>query len=196
MAIFDTEKYLKNISGDIGRVRSLASSQVTGPGLSAQNQLADLQRSQGVALGNLANQQLGSLQTAQNQMQLMGGLSAGANERLARENLRRSGMAQQGLQSDFAGLASDITSADLARQEQQKFQSLMATPQLEQGLTNTRLQAAAANQLAEEYRNASRKGLFGNILGAAGGIVGTVYGGPAGGAAGAAIGKGVGGIFS
>jgi len=195
MAVFNIDQLLQTLEGDVNAVRRLRDKDITGVTGSGQFALDDLDRSRGIASGNLTRQQLGSLQSAQDQMALRGGLSAGANERLARRNLNQGAMAQQGLFSDFAGLRNDAMMQNLGMQEAQKFQSMMAVPGMETGITNSRIAAKAANDRAEALRQARKGNIFSGILGGLGGVVGGVFGGPAGASAGASIGSGIGGIF-
>ena len=186
---------------DIGGVRSLANTPVTGMNASG-NAAANYAT-------NMYNQQL-------NQMGMQGqsglassmanlsryGMDSGAGERLGRQNMMAGLMGQQNLGATHATNLANIGRQNIAQQEQQRYNALMQLPSMQQGLTQLQYYADsnAANAvnnaaLANMSAAAARQQGIGNSLGTIGQIGGAAFGGPVGSIVGGVGGKLLGGLF-
>ena len=160
---------------DIGYMRNYASNPINGlnaSGLAAQNAIK--LQSQG-QLQDFLNQQAGQQNTANASLQRYGA-DSGASERLASSSMRAGLLGQQALARGTAEDLANMTTQNLAQQEQYKYGAAGALPQMTSGLmmnkytadsgnAQSALQARLANMSADQARS---QAITGAVLGGAG----------------------------
>ena len=148
---------------DIGYMRGYASNPITGlnqSGLAAQNAINMQSRGQ---LQDFLNQQAGQQNTANASLQRYGA-DSGASERLASNSMRAGLLGQQALARGTSEDLANMTTQNLAQQEQYKYGAAGALPQMTSGLmmnkytadsgnAQSALQARLANMAADQARS-------------------------------------------
>ncbi len=188
------------LDSDIAAIRKARDRDITDVRQSGQLQLDLLRQREQEALGDISRAGAQGLATTQQQLATTGGLSAGAQERLARQQNQSVLREQQRAGGIFAQQETGIRAADIAGQEAIKNQALFSTPQLQAIPLELKAQAEAANARARAVQAEANRKRFGALGSIAGTVIGAGLGagsGPAGMAAGAQIGGSVGGgLFS
>lgn len=193
---------LQQFQQDIGGVRSLANTPVTGLN-TAGRAATDLARTAYQdQLEGLFGQQGSQLATAQANLGRFGA-DAGSAERLATQNMRQGLLGQQQLGRANVQNLANIAAQNTAQQEQNRVGALMALPQISQAPLSMQLGVDQANaglmnqaNLANMSADAVRRQNIGSALGSIGQIGGLALGGPMGGAIGGMIGGQLGGLFA
>ena len=187
---------------DIGGVRSLANTPVTGmnaSGIAAADYATQMYNQQLNQMGMQGQSGLASSMANLNRY----GADSGAQERMGRQNMMAGLMGQQNLGATHATNLANIGQRNIAQQEQQRYNALMQLPSMQQGAVQMQYgadlnSAQAANDaaLANMGAQAARRQGIGNSLGTIGQIGGAAFGGPIGSLAGGVGGNLLGGLFS
>ena len=181
----DAQSY-KQYETDVGGVRNLATTPVTGLDVGGQA-TSDLANTvYGNQLDQMNRQAMSNLATGQAGVQRYGA-DAGSMERLAGQNMRQQLIGQQGLGQTNMQNQADIASRNIGQQLQNQNTALMALPQMSAMPFQTEVTANASNQQANAAQMQGLGSMAGMALGASGG--------PMGMALGSALGGQVGGLF-
>lgn len=169
----------KKMGASAERIEQLSVDPITGQrastGMGQQMMLQNMQNQQ----GDLAKATQQSAQDALTQSSIYGGVGGAAGARIASQAANQSAIGQQGLSQ---GLQQDINKSiysDLASQEDQKFQALMAMPSIYGGISDQQqkanmnmMTAQAGNQQAKQAMKSAQMGMLGDIAGmATGGLM-------------------------
>lgn len=184
---------LREIRGDIQKVRDLRDKDIEDVRKSAQITLDQVGLDRARAFGDIQAGEMGRFAALQDALARGGGAGSGARERLAGQLGRESALSRQRASSDFGRLTSDITAQDIAAQEALKNQALFQTPQLSAIPLEIQTQASAANMRARALADAAKGKKMGAIGALGGAALGFGLGGPLGASVGSSLG---GGLFS